>query len=379
MRVTIERGELAAAVSWAAHSLSPRPVSPSLGGLRLAAGDTGLRVSGFDDEVSASGLGAGRTETPGTVLVSGRLLTELVHLLPSLPVELAAEESRLTLVCGPYRYALHALPLEDHPDAPESPEISGLVSAALFAEAAAQTLVAAGRDESRRFLTGIRIEADGATLRLVATDRYRLASRELPWQPVVADLRTSALVPARTLAALAKSLGSSGQVGLALPRDAKPGGGMLGLRTPERVATVRLLEGGFMEYERVFPTEFAGFAVVETANLVDAVRRTAVIAERHRPVRLSLTEGRISVEADSDLDDQAAVMVEAHVSGPDIVIAPSPVFVLDGLSALGTKYARLDYTGPAKPVVLTGLDAPDAEPDWAYRYLFLPLRVGIPA
>jgi DNA polymerase III subunit beta len=374
MRLTIGRGELAGAVSWAAQSLPVRPATAAMGGLRLAADAAGLRVSGFDYETATSGSTAAQVDSPGGALVSGRLLAEIVLMLPDHPVELSAEGTRLEIVCGPYRYGLQSLALEDYPDPPSPPEISGLVPAAQFAAAAAQVAVAAGRDESLPFLTGIRIEADGATLRLVATDRYRLASRELAWQPVFEDLRTSVLVPARTLAALAKSLGSSGQVALGLPREAKPGAGLLALRTPERVATTRLLDGEFIKYERVFPEEYAGHVVVQTAALVGAVRRTALIAERNAPVRLAVAEGRIGVEAGSDQDGCAAVAIEATVSGPDITIAPNPGYLLDGLAALGTEYARLDYTAPAQPAVLTGLAGPEAEPDWAYRYLFLPLR-----
>ena len=374
MKLNIERGGLAAAVSWAAQSLSARPAGPALGGLRLVAETTGLRVSGFDYETATSASAPARVDIPGDVLVSGRLLAEIVHLLPDLPVELAVEDGALSIACGPYRYALQALSSEDYPDPPAAPEISGLVSAAQFAAVATRVAVAAGRDESLPFLTGIRVEADGGTLRLVATDRYRLAAGELPWQPVFEGLRTSVLVPARTLAALAVSLGSSGQVAIGLPREAKPGAGLLGLRTPERSATARLLDGEFMEYERVFPDTYTGHVVVETASLVDAVRRVAPVAGRNAPVRLAAAGNRITVEAESEQNDRAAVAVEAVVSGPDVMFAPHPGHLLDGLTALDSPYARLDFTAPAKPAVLTGLSAPDAEPDWSYRYLFLPLR-----
>lgn len=373
MRLTMGRGEFAAAVSWAAQSLPARPAAAALGGLRISADDAGLRVSGFDYETATSGSAVVRVETPGGVLVPGRLLAEIAHSLPDHPVGLSVEGGRLEIACGPYRYALRSLSPEDYPDPPAPPEISGLVSAERFAAAAAQVAVAAGRDESLPFLTGIRIEADGATLRLVATDRYRLAARELSWQPVFEDLRTSALVPARTLAALAGSLGSAGQVALGLPREAKPGAGLVALRTPERSATARVLDGEFAEYERVFPDEYAGHVVVHTASFVDAVRRTALVG-RTAPVRLTVAEGRLGVEAGSDQDDQAGVAIEALVSGPDIAFAPNPGHLVDGLTALGSEYARLDYTAPAQPAVLTGLAGPEDEPDWAFRYLFLPVR-----
>ena len=382
MRLTTGRGELAAGVSWAAQSLSMRPATPPLGGLRLTADGDALRISGFDYETATSGSRPAKVETPGSALVPGRLLAEIVHVLPDLPVELSLEDGRLGVVCGPYQYTLPTLSLEDHPDPPALPEISGLVSSAQFAAAAARVAVAAGRDDSLPVLTGVRIEADGGTLRLVATDRYRLAACEVPWQPVFEDLRTSVLVPARALAALAKSLGRSGQVAVGLPREAKPGVGHLGLRTPERTATVRLLEGEFLEYERVFPELYTGYAVVETAELMDAVKRTALVAERNAPIRLTMAAGRITVEAGraavdgSGQDARAAVAVEAAVSGPDVTIAPNPGFLLDGLTVLDCAYARLDYTAPGQPAVLTGLATPETEPDWAYRYMFLPVRTA---
>ena len=184
MKFQVERDVLAGAVGWASRALPSRPVIPVLSGLLLEAAADGLTLSCFDYEVSARVEVAAEVAEPGTVLVPGRLLAEITRSLPSLPVEFADDPEGVGLTCGSASFTLVTLPLEEYPDLPELPQIAGTVDGGMLAAAIGQVAPAASRDDTLPMLTGVNIEVEGETMTLVATDRYRLAVRDLPWSPV---------------------------------------------------------------------------------------------------------------------------------------------------------------------------------------------------
>ena len=199
MKFRVERDVLADAVAWAARTLPPRPPVPLLAGLRIDAVDGRLVLSSFDYEVSARVEGDADVSEPGVALVSGRLLADISRSLPSRPVDVVTDGARVVLTCGSARFTLLTLPVEDYPSLPEMPSASGSIAGPEFAAAVAQVSIAAGRDDTLPVLTGVRIEIDGEKVVLAATDRYRLAVRELRWTPEQTGLSATALVPARTL------------------------------------------------------------------------------------------------------------------------------------------------------------------------------------
>ncbi|WP_335971817.1 MULTISPECIES: DNA polymerase III subunit beta [Streptomycetaceae] len=375
MKIRVERDVLAEAVAWAARSLPARPPVPVLAGLLLKAEEGKLSLSGFDYEVSARVSVEAEVDEEGTVLVSGRLLADISRALPNRPVEISTDGVRVTVVCGSSRFTLHTLPVEEYPALPAMPTASGTVPGEVFAAAAAQVAIAAGRDDTLPVLTGVRIEIEGDTVTLAATDRYRFAVREFLWKPEQADISAVALVPAKTLQDTAKSLTSGDTVSIALA-GAGEGEGLIGFEGAGRRTTTRLLEGDLPKYRTLFPTEFASVAVIETAPLVEAVKRVALVAERNTPVRLSFEQGVLTLEAGSSDDAQAVERVEAKLDGDDISIAFNPTFLLDGLSAIDSPAAQLSFTTSTKPALLSGRPAVDAEADEAYKYLIMPVRLS---
>jgi DNA polymerase-3 subunit beta len=183
MKFRVERDPLADAVAWAARSLSARPTIPVLAGLLLGVESDTLSVSGFDLEASTEVDLEVAAGADGRALVSGRLLAEIARALPPHPVDVMVEGSRLTISCGSARFTLPTMPVEDYPTLPAMPTTAGTVDSAEFATAVAQVAIAAGRDDTLPMLTGVRLEIEGERLTLAATDRYRLAVRELSWQP----------------------------------------------------------------------------------------------------------------------------------------------------------------------------------------------------
>ncbi|MEU3352096.1 DNA polymerase III subunit beta [Streptomyces sp. NPDC037389] len=375
MKIRVERDVLAEAVAWAARSLPARPPVPVLAGLLLKAEDGSLSLSGFDYEVSARVSVEADVEEDGTVLVSGRLLADICRALPNRPVEISTDGVRVTVVCGSSRFTLHTLPVEEYPALPQMPTATGTVPGEVFASAAAQVAIAAGRDDTLPVLTGVRIEIEGDTVTLASTDRYRFAVREFMWKPATPDISAVALVPAKTLLDTAKSLSGGDTVSIALSGSGA-GEGLIGFEGAGRRTTTRLLEGDLPKYRTLFPTEFNSVAVIETAPFVEAVKRVALVAERNTPVRLSFEQGVLILEAGSSDDAQAVERVDAHLEGDDISIAFNPGFLLEGLSAIDSPVAQLSFTTSTKPALLSGKPAMDAEADDAYKYLIMPVRLS---
>jgi len=375
VKIRVERDVLAEAVAWTARSLPARPPVPVLAGILLKAEEGALSLSGFDYEVSARVSVEADVEDDGTVLVSGRLLADICRALPNRPVEISSDGVRVTVVCGSSRFTLHTLPVEEYPALPQMPTATGTVPGEVFASAAAQVAIAAGRDDTLPVLTGVRIEIEGDTVTLASTDRYRFAVREFLWKPETPDISAVALVPAKTLLDTAKSLTSGDTVALALSGSGA-GEGLIGFEGAGRRTTTRLLEGDLPKYRTLFPTEFNSVAVIETAPFVEAVKRVALVAERNTPVRLSFEQGVLILEAGSSDDAQAVERVDAQLDGDDISIAFNPTFLLDGLSAIDSPVAQLSFTTSTKPALLSGKPAMDAEADEAYKYLIMPVRLS---
>ncbi|GIG30576.1 DNA polymerase III subunit beta [Cellulomonas marina] len=369
----MERDVLAEAVTWTARSLPTRPPVPVLAGVRIEADTTGtLQLSSFDYEVSARSQVPADVSEAGTVLVSGRLLAEISRALPGKPVDVVLEGTKVTLTCGASRFTLLTMPVEDYPALPALPATSGTVDGDELTHAVAQVSVAASRDDTLPLLTGVRVEIEGERVTLLATDRYRLALREMTWKPARPDLSTVALVRARTLSDAAKSLGGGGTVTIGLSSGA--GVDLIGFEAGGRQTTSLLVDGDYPAVRRLFPDETPIHAVVATHALAEAARRVALVAERNTPIRLAFSQGQVVLDAGQGDDAQASEALEATLVGDDITVAFNPQFLQDGLGALSTPFVRLSFTHPNKPVEFTGQDSIDGEDSQEYRYLLVPIR-----
>lgn len=374
MKIRVERDVLAEAVAWAARSLPARPPVPVLAGLLLEAEGSSLRMSGFDYEVSARVEIEAEVLEGGRALVSGRLLADIAKALPSRPVELATDGpagQRVAVTCGSSRFQLLTLPDEDYPTLPDMPGVAGTVRGDAFATAVAQVAVAAGRDDTLPVLTGVRVEIESDVITLAATDRYRLAVRELTWSPEQSGLSAVALIPARTLSETARALSGGERVVVALATGGT-GEGLIGFDGGGRRTTTRLLDGEFPKYRSLLPSESAAVASVDTAPFVDAVKRVALVAERNTPVRLSFSSGQVTLEAGSGDDASASETLDATLEGDDVAVAFNPGYLLDGLGAIGAPVAQLSFTAPQRPAMLTGV----ADSGSDFRYMLMPVRLS---
>jgi DNA polymerase-3 subunit beta len=311
----------------------------------------------------------------GSALVSGRLLADICRSLPQKPVEIRLDGPKVSLTCGSARFSLQTMPVEDYPTLPSMPSASGTVSSKDFAHAVAQAVTAAGRDDMLPVLTGVRIEIDGSTISLLATDRFRLSHRELTWNPRTPDASAAALVPAKVLGDTAKSLTSGAEVTIALSTGGS-GEGIIGfegtgLGGPRRTTT-RLLDGEFPKVRSLFPAEHLTVAKVGRNELVETVKRVALVAERNTAVQLKFDDGQLVLDAGSGDEAQATEVIEVETTGEGLTTGFNPQFLLDGLTALDGDYVNLSFTQATKPVVISNADD---NADDSFRYLLMPRRL----
>ena len=372
MHIRVERDTLAQAVTWAARTLPSRPSMPVLSGVMLIAYNDSLTLSSFDYEISARVRVMVDVIETGRVLVSGRLLADITKSLPAAPVVLKLEGNRVSIECGRSSFTLPTLPVEDYPSLPDMPTTAGNVDGDVFAEAVAQVAIAAGKDDTIPVLTGIRMEIDGNSVTLAATDRYRLAVRTFPWSQTSHSIELNTLVPARILADAAKSMGATKLVELAIAPDGEK---LIGFEAEGMRTTTRLLDGEFPKYRSLLPNESSTTAVVDTAELVNAVKRVALVAERNTPIRMNFSNGEINMRAGSGDDAQATEVLEAQLDGDSIEIAFNPGYLLDGLHAIDAPKARFSFTLATKPAVITGMTNEQTDTETDYRYLLMPVRL----
>jgi DNA polymerase-3 subunit beta len=382
VKLRVERDVLADAVAWTARALPVRPSAPVLAGLMIEAGSIdgtdGLQLSTFDYETSARATLNADVSDEGRALVSGRLLADICRSLPNKPVEMAVEGAKVTLTCGSARFSLQTMPVEDYPTLPAMPESKGKVKSELFAHAVGQAVTAAGRDDMLPVLTGVRIEMDGSSISMLATDRFRLSQRELEWDPSTSDISAAALVPAKVLADTAKSLTGGSEISIALSSSGS-GEGIIGFEGSAgggvRRTTTRLLDGEFPKVRSLFPSEHLTTARVDRTVLVDAVKRVALVAERNTAVQLAFSDSVLTLDAGSGEEAMASESIEAAIKGDDLTTGFNPQFLLDGLGAFESPFVELAFTTASKPVVLSGVDSLDGEADADFRYLLMPRRL----
>ncbi|MDR5690741.1 DNA polymerase III subunit beta [Agromyces indicus] len=379
MKFQVNRDVFSEAVSFAVKLLPQRTTLPILSGVLIQANDDGLVLSSFDYEVSSRTEIKADVEEPGTVLVSGRLLAEIAGRLPNAPVKVSTEESRISVTCGSASFTLLSMPVEEYPSIPEIGEQTGLVPAEEFASAVSQVAVAASRDDVTPVITGVQLEVRENNVSLVATDRYRVAIREIEWDGggvagEGVDALT-ALVPARTLQEVGKTFGHSGNLSIAITsRDDRE---LIAFSADRKTVTSLLIKGNFPPVRRLFPETVDNYAVMNTAELIEATRRVALVLEREAALRYTFTADGLTLEAIGSEQAQASESIDAILTGDETVVSLKPQFLLDGLQAVPSEFVRISFTkteNPNKPgpVLITSQTSREQAGADSYRYLLQP-------
>lgn len=365
MRIRGEKEGLLEVGQAAMRVASARATLPVLGGVRIVASKEGVEFAATDLEMFASVAGDFSVEEEGSVVVPGRLLGDILRSLPEGRVSIVGTGPEVRIESGSAEFALSAFPVSDFPEMPQvSVEEVTRTPGAELAKALRQVVRAVGTDEARPVLTGVLWVAEDGLLRLVATDSYRLAIREVAIKEGPTEGR--AVVPGRALAEFGRHLAGvgDGQAEIRLGESqAQFGAGRTTLVT-------RLIEGEFPNYRQLIPEGYQSRLTVNRDALRETVERVGLIAQANTPIKLHLGSELKVTAVESGVGEASEVVSEADYSGEEMVIAFNPRFLGDGLEGAETERVVLEVADPAKPGLVKGEDRED------YVYLVMPVRLA---
>lgn len=368
MKFRCERDVLAEALSAAGRAATNRGGAlPVLSGVRLALNGSRLEVTGTDVQLWISVTVDVDGSDDGVTVVPARIAQDVVRSLQPGAVTCTLGDGDFEIASGRFRSEIRTLPAEEFPTLPQVAESSVTLDAAVLADALHQVVPAASGDDARPILTGVLFAAEGDGLRLVATDSYRLAVRDVAASGVL-GAEQQVLVPSRALREIERLLGPSASLTLRLSeRDASFEVVSEGVTT--RLET-RLIEGDFPNYRQLIPSEYPNELTVSREVLAEAVRRVKLMAREGTPVRLSMSAEGLELVAVTQDVGQASEAVDATFAGEDLTVAFNPEYLLDGIEIATGDEVTLSTLDALKPAVLRSTDSS------SFLYLLMPVRVA---
>lgn len=364
MKFRCERDVLSDALGAAGRAVSTRGGSlPVLAGIRLELDGDHLTLTGSDLDLTIAVTVEVSGDADGVVVVPSKLASEILRALEPGRVEFETDDTEARIAAGRSQFAVRMIPAEEFPQLPAATAEAVTLSTASFSDALHQVVPAASGDDARPILTGVLLAAEGDGLRLVATDSYRLAIRDLPGTSVLAEGQ-QVLVPSRALAELAKLLGDSAEITLRLgERDASFEVGNVRLMT-------RLIEGEFPNYRSLIPSSHPNRLTVDRDTVLDAVRRVRIMAREATPVRLVQKPDSLELMAVSQELGQAHEEVDAKYEGTELTVAFNPEFLIAGVEATPGTEITLESVDALKPALVRSTEVED------FLYLLMPVRVS---
>ena len=370
MKFQVNKDVLSEAVSFAVRILPQKNRQQILGGVLIEADANALRFSVFDYEVSAQAEVVAKVEESGRILVSSKFLSDIASRLPNAPVEFEADATKLQLTCGTSKFTLPLMEVEQYPTLPELPAVNGTISGESFADAVGQVALAASKEEIPAWMTGVLIETTSNQIAFTATDRYRVALKEIEWQAnTTEDL--SALVPAKTLQEIAKTFANQPEISIAI--KSQEDRGMIAFKAGNRSVTTQLIKEAARSVRSYFPDSSDNYSIVSTQDLIDSTRRVSLVLDRSPALKYTFVDGGVQLEANESA--QASESVSAELEGKEITVMLKPQFLIDALNVCHTEFVKIAFTNndnPNKPgpVLITGHGSKDKSD--SFKYLLQP-------
>jgi DNA polymerase-3 subunit beta len=367
MKVTCPREELAQKLGVVGRAVSSRTSVNILTGIMLRAEDGRLSLAATDMEISLRVTLDAQVEEEGSVVIPGRLLVDIVRLLPAgdVTLEHRAEEGIAHLVCGSATYGLHTYSPDDFPRLPEiAPDESFSIERAALLDTIMKVSRSASRDESRPVLTGVLVRFEAGKLIMAATDSYRLSVKETEITEGPAG-EVEAIVPARALSELARIAQASDADSLTVGIQEN----QIVFAVDDVWLTARRIDGQFPNYRQLLPETFEAEVELPRDELLDVVRRTGLMAQRKSPLRLRFEEGQLTISAQTQDVGEAHESLPAAYTADPIEIGFNAEFLRDGLESLEDDQVRLRLISPLRPGLIQG-----AGDD--FLYLIMPIRLA---
>ena len=363
LRITCSKDELVDGLSLVGRAVSSRTAIQILSGILLEAREGELRLAATDMELSLRAAVPARVEGDGAVVLPGRTLVDIARLLPSdeVTIEHRASESVVHVTSGSASYTLHTYNAEDFP---RLPDFSDTQTFAVDREALIATIArvarAASRDEARPVLTGVLVQFAGDKLVMAATDSYRLAVKETALSASAPELE--AIVPSRALQELARIAGDAEEIAVGVQEN------QVLFSTGDVWLTTRRIDGQFPNYRQLLPETFEHELVVPRGELLDVVRRAAVMIQRATPLQLRFAEGGVTVAARTHEVGESQESMPVAYTGEPLEIGFNAEFLREGLESVEGDDVRMKLISSLRPAVLT-----DEGED--FTYLVMPIRL----
>jgi DNA polymerase-3 subunit beta len=363
LRITCTKEELVRGLSLVGRAVSSRTAIQILSGILLEVRDGELRLAATDMELSLRAAVSAQVEGDGAVVLPGRTLVDVARLLPGdeVTIEHRATESVVHVVSGSASYTLHTYNAEDFPRLPELTEAETFsVDREALLETITRVARAASRDEARPVLTGVLVQFAGAKLVMAATDSYRLAVKETSLESPAPDLE--AIVPSRALQELSRIAGDADEIAVGVQEN------QVLFSAGDVWLTTRRIDGQFPNYRQLLPETFEHELTVPRAELLDVVRRAAVMIQRATPLQLRFTDGEVTVVARTHEVGESKESMPVAYSGEPLDIGFNADFLQQGLESVEGDDVKMKLISSLRPAILT-----DEGDD--FTYLVMPIRL----
>jgi DNA polymerase-3 subunit beta len=370
MKLSLSTSDLLSQLQTASRVASSRSAVQALSGVMLSApADSAPQLLATDMEIGLRVPLAAQVARPGSVVLPARLLLDVVRSLPSpeLTLELRSAEQDVELLAGPATFHLRTLRTEDFPSLPSpSPDTRIVLPAEAFTQTISRVARSASRDETRPVLTGILMTAAGRELRMVATDSYRLSVKETALEePLEGSLEAN--LPARALQELVRIAQQVGPETVAV----SVGQNQVIFELGEVLLSSRLIDGQFPNYRQLLPEAVEHELRIASAELTDVVRRISLLAQKNAPLRLSFSEGELTISAQTPDVGEAREAIPLPFAGEPFEIGFNPEFLREGLESIESDELVLKLISPLRPGLIESPDSGD------FVYLIMPIRLNV--
>ena len=372
MKIRIDRDALSDAISWTSRALTSPKAGGNIGIGIEAKGDT-VVFTAYDRDTSARAEYEAVVEEAGSCVVPARLINDITKSLSAAPVVLTLVNNNLEVQCGRSSFNVPTITAGEFPKMIDVPELIGTIGGDEFAAAVGQVHVAAETNESLPNLTGIQIEFTKDSLTLAATDRYRLALREMSWTPSVNDPDAQVLVPASRLNDIAKGLSDSDRIEISVSNNSE--NKLIGFSGKGKSIATALLGYSFPKYRDTIPAPGPIAAYVETSALSAALKRVRLVLDDQNKyyVAVELGDSELRLLTQGHLSGAANEVLDATVDTQlDEAARFDPNRFIDGLASVNSPYVKLSFISSAKPVVISAAKEPGVDIDSGYKYWLMP-------
>jgi DNA polymerase-3 subunit beta len=365
MKLTIEKSQLLQSTTVVSKGMSSRSTLPLLSGIHLETQEGSLVFRTTDLEVSIQHRVPVLVEREGATVVPGKLFADIIKSFPDAAITLEQNDDELTVTCLDSVFTIHTLNPADFPLFPEiESKLAGTIPAEIFSSMIKKVVKAVSKDESRMVLTGVLIKMDKESLQFVATDSYRLAISKVKLDTSVEET-VELIAPGDVLDEIRRLITAQSDITISDSEN------QIIFAFGETTFITRKIEGSYPNYEAIIPTEKNMTAVIETASLLDAVRRASITAQLHTPLRFSFDPDAQMISVSSKTQDVASAyeQVIAQIDGAPLEIGFNHQYIIDGLSAVDTEEFYFEAQAPLKPGILKTVG------EEYFFYLTMPVRI----